>query len=222
MSCSDDFLFTLFRWQKNFFVSFSWQADSDLAAVVFPGGFGAAKNLSDFGFSGTDMNVNPEVGRVIREFHAAGKPIALCCIAPILAAKVLGSNGDKINDNWRPVFYFLRFYFFRRRNYHGSAGRRIRLAVRGRLERCRTFRCQDQRDGRSRGVHGCQEQNCDQPRVHVQRTVPWDPGRRDQDDQGAYGHGSKEVKRIAKEEKSRWSKYKPEFFKNMDFIVITM
>lgn len=62
-------------------------------AVVFPGGFGAAKNLSDFGFNGTDMRVNPEVERVIKEFHAAGKPIALCCIAPILAAKVLGSQG---------------------------------------------------------------------------------------------------------------------------------
>lgn len=63
-----------------------------MSAVVFPGGFGAAKNLSDFGFKGAEMSVDPEVERVIREFHAAGKPIALCCIAPVLAAKVLGSN----------------------------------------------------------------------------------------------------------------------------------
>ena len=41
------------------------------------------------------MAVNPEVARVIKEFHAAGKPMALCCIAPILAAKVLGSNVSK-------------------------------------------------------------------------------------------------------------------------------
>ena len=31
-----------------------------------------------------------KVSRVLSEFHAAGKPQALCCIAPILAAKVLG------------------------------------------------------------------------------------------------------------------------------------
>ena len=38
-------------------------------ALVFPGGFGAAKNLSDFGFKGTDMKVLADVERVIREFH---------------------------------------------------------------------------------------------------------------------------------------------------------
>jgi len=65
----------------------------DAMAVVFPGGFGAAKNLSDFAFKGTDMSVDPEVERVLTSFKAAGKPIALCCIAPILAAKVFGSSG---------------------------------------------------------------------------------------------------------------------------------
>jgi len=67
--------------------------ESDAMAVVFPGGFGAAKNLSDFGFKGTDMTVNAEVERVLTAFKGAGKPIALCCIAPILAAKVFGSSG---------------------------------------------------------------------------------------------------------------------------------
>lgn len=66
---------------------------ADVSAVVFPGGFGAAKNLSDFGFKGADMSVDPEVARILTEFHAAGKPQALCCIAPILAAKVLGKSG---------------------------------------------------------------------------------------------------------------------------------
>ena len=68
------------------------KATSDIDAVVFPGGFGAAKNLSDFAFKGTDMTVDPEVERVLRDFNKSGKPIALCCIAPILAAKVFGSQ----------------------------------------------------------------------------------------------------------------------------------
>ena len=67
------------------------KADS-AEAVVFPGGFGAAKNLSDFGFKGADMAVDPEVQRVLQDFHGAGKPIALCCIAPIIAAKVFGAK----------------------------------------------------------------------------------------------------------------------------------
>jgi len=69
---------------------------ADAEAVVIPGGFGAAKNLSDFGFKGADMSVNPEVERVLKDFQAVGKPIGLCCIAPIIAAKVFGSEGVKL------------------------------------------------------------------------------------------------------------------------------
>lgn len=65
-------------------------------ACVIPGGFGAAKNLSDFGFKGADMSVDAEVERVIKDFHIAGKPMALCCIAPIVAAKVLGKTGPTL------------------------------------------------------------------------------------------------------------------------------
>ncbi|MBK9188821.1 MAG: isoprenoid biosynthesis glyoxalase ElbB [Phycisphaerales bacterium] len=61
-------------------------------AVVFPGGFGAAKNLCDFALKGADCRVEPDVARVLKGFHAKKKPIALCCIAPVLAAKVLGTG----------------------------------------------------------------------------------------------------------------------------------
>ncbi|XP_023619343.1 ES1 protein homolog, mitochondrial [Myotis lucifugus] len=58
-------------------------------AAIFPGGFGAAKNLSTFAVDGKDCKVNKDVERVLKDFHKAGKPIGLCCIAPVLAAKVL-------------------------------------------------------------------------------------------------------------------------------------
>ncbi|XP_065827898.1 putative glutamine amidotransferase-like class 1 domain-containing protein 3B, mitochondrial [Oscarella lobularis] len=58
-------------------------------AVVFPGGFGAAKNLSTFAVDGSKANVNDQVRRVITSFHTAKKPIGLCCISPVLAAKVI-------------------------------------------------------------------------------------------------------------------------------------
>lgn len=58
-------------------------------AVILPGGFGAAKNLCNFAVQGAHCEVNPEVARVLREAHAAGKPIGLICIAPTIGAKVL-------------------------------------------------------------------------------------------------------------------------------------
>jgi len=65
---------------------------SDLDALIIPGGFGAAKNLCDFAFKGTDCEVNPEVARLVREIVAAKKPLAAICIAPALVAKVLGDD----------------------------------------------------------------------------------------------------------------------------------
>lgn len=65
---------------------------SKYAAAFFPGGFGAAKNLSDFASKGAECKPHPQVERAIKAFHAAGKPVGLCCIAPILAARVLGTQ----------------------------------------------------------------------------------------------------------------------------------
>lgn len=63
----------------------------DFDAVVFPGGFGAAKNLFTYALEGTNAVVIPEVERVVREFHAAHKPIGALCIAPVMIAKILGN-----------------------------------------------------------------------------------------------------------------------------------
>jgi enhancing lycopene biosynthesis protein 2 len=65
----------------------------ELDALVFPGGFGAAKNLSTFAVDGPDCSVHPQVERLIREMSKAGKPLGFMCIAPVLAAKVLGGEG---------------------------------------------------------------------------------------------------------------------------------
>ncbi len=65
----------------------------DFDAVIFPGGFGAAMNLCDFADKGPDCTVNSEVERVLHEFRDAGKPIGMCCIAPVIAAKAFGAKG---------------------------------------------------------------------------------------------------------------------------------
>lgn len=62
---------------------------ADFDALVFPGGFGAAKNLSTFAFAGADMEVDAEVERAVRDTRAADKPIGALCIAPTILARLL-------------------------------------------------------------------------------------------------------------------------------------
>jgi enhancing lycopene biosynthesis protein 2 len=65
----------------------------DVDALCFPGGYGAVMNLSDYATNPQNPTVHPDVARLMREVHDARKPIGLACIAPVLAAAVLGSTG---------------------------------------------------------------------------------------------------------------------------------
>ena len=58
-------------------------------AILFPGGFGVAKNLSSYAFKGAEYDVIPEVSELIKSMHGMGKPVGAMCIAPILLAKSL-------------------------------------------------------------------------------------------------------------------------------------
>ncbi|CAD5105807.1 isoprenoid biosynthesis glyoxalase ElbB [Zestomonas carbonaria] len=64
----------------------------DFDALIVPGGFGAAKNLSDFAINGADCTVQPDVLALGKAFAAAGKPVGLICIAPSLAARFFGEG----------------------------------------------------------------------------------------------------------------------------------
>lgn len=65
---------------------------ADLDALIFPGGFGAAKNLCNFAFKGAGASVQPEVARLLKEMVAAKKPVGAICIAPALIAATLGKD----------------------------------------------------------------------------------------------------------------------------------
>jgi enhancing lycopene biosynthesis protein 2 len=60
----------------------------EIDALVLPGGFGAAKNLSSFAVKGENCDVHPEVLRLVKEFAAKKKPQAALCIAPAMIAKI--------------------------------------------------------------------------------------------------------------------------------------
>lgn len=69
---------------------------ADLDALIMPGGFGAAKNLSDFAIKGNEAEVHPEVRRIISEMADAGKPIGAICISPAVLAKVLEDRHPQV------------------------------------------------------------------------------------------------------------------------------
>ncbi len=64
--------------------------EKDFDAIIFPGGFGAAKNLSSFAFDGVNCSVNKDVENSIKQMADAKKPIGALCIAPVILAKILG------------------------------------------------------------------------------------------------------------------------------------
>jgi enhancing lycopene biosynthesis protein 2 len=62
----------------------------DYDALLFPGGFGAAKNLCTYAFDGPEMKVNGDVEKAIRATIKMAKPIGALCIAPVILARLLG------------------------------------------------------------------------------------------------------------------------------------
>lgn len=67
-------------------------------ALIFPGGFGAAKNLSSWAFEGAKAKLNPDVKRAIDSMHQLKKPVGALCISPVLFALALGNVKITIGD----------------------------------------------------------------------------------------------------------------------------
>ena len=65
---------------------------TDYDALIIPGGFGAAKNLSDFAVKGPDCHVNPDLLAFAQAIHQADKPIGLICIAPAMTPLLFGEG----------------------------------------------------------------------------------------------------------------------------------
>jgi len=62
----------------------------DYSAILFPGGYGVAKNLTNFGYvNDNSYTINNAVSTVIQNFHMLKKPMGFLCIAPILVQKII-------------------------------------------------------------------------------------------------------------------------------------
>lgn len=60
----------------------------ELDALIVPGGFGAAKNLSNFALLGEECQVDSDLRALAQAMHQAGKPLGLMCIAPAMLPKI--------------------------------------------------------------------------------------------------------------------------------------
>lgn len=69
---------------------------SALDGLILPGGFGTAKNLTNFAFKGKDADINPDVARIVRDMAEAGKPIGAMCIAPAILTKILEDKNPEV------------------------------------------------------------------------------------------------------------------------------
>ena len=66
---------------------------ADIDALVIPGGFGSAKNFTDWAFNGPDGIILPEVKLLLVNLINIGKPIAALCVSPVVLSKAIeGSN----------------------------------------------------------------------------------------------------------------------------------
>lgn len=63
--------------------------EKEFDALLFPGGFGVAKNLSDWAFKGPEGTILSEIRDVILSMIEAEKPIGALCISPILFSMVV-------------------------------------------------------------------------------------------------------------------------------------
>ena len=70
----------------------------ELDALIVPGGFGAAKNLSNFAAQGSECVVDRDLQALTLAMHEAGKPLGFMCIAPALLPKIFP---DAAADNHR-------------------------------------------------------------------------------------------------------------------------
>jgi enhancing lycopene biosynthesis protein 2 len=74
-------------------VEISEVAPADIDALVIPGGFGSAKNFSNWAFLGAKGEIVNEVKLLIVNMINVGKPVCALCVSPVLIAKALEGSG---------------------------------------------------------------------------------------------------------------------------------
>lgn len=67
----------------------------DFDALIFPGGFGVAKNLFTYAVDGVECEIDPVVEKAILDTREANKTIGAICISPLLVARAFKDSNIK-------------------------------------------------------------------------------------------------------------------------------
>jgi enhancing lycopene biosynthesis protein 2 len=70
---------------------------ADIDGLVIPGGFGSAKNFTDWAIQGPAGEILPEVKRLVLDLVELQKPIAALCVSPVVIAKALEGTGKTVS-----------------------------------------------------------------------------------------------------------------------------
>lgn len=70
---------------------------SDFDALVIPGGFGSAKNLTSWAFDSSTGTILPEVKNLLVLAIENKKPLAALCVSPVVLALALEGSGVQLN-----------------------------------------------------------------------------------------------------------------------------
>ncbi|MEF8879884.1 MAG: isoprenoid biosynthesis glyoxalase ElbB [Candidatus Thermoplasmatota archaeon] len=68
---------------------------NDYDALIFPGGFGVAKNLFTYAIDGVNCRIDEDVKNAILQTHQKDKPIGAICISPLMIARAFKDNDVK-------------------------------------------------------------------------------------------------------------------------------
>jgi enhancing lycopene biosynthesis protein 2 len=93
---------------------------ADFDVLVFPGGFGVAKNLCTYAFDGPECSVDRVVEEAILTTHKARKPIGALCISPVLIARVLGDVTVTIGSDTATASHLVKLGAKHEQKSHGQ------------------------------------------------------------------------------------------------------
>lgn len=78
-------------------IEISQISPADIDALVIPGGFGSAKNLTNWAFEGPNGKIHPKVKLLIVNLINVGKPIVALCVSPVVLAKAMEGSDIQLN-----------------------------------------------------------------------------------------------------------------------------
>ncbi|HLO91869.1 MAG: isoprenoid biosynthesis glyoxalase ElbB [Chloroflexota bacterium] len=89
-------------------------------ALVFPGGFGVAKNLCTYAFDGAECTVNHDVEKAVKDMVSLQKPIGAMCISPVVLSKILGNVEVTIGEEMATINNILKMGSKHQKTTHGE------------------------------------------------------------------------------------------------------